>query len=230
MVHFPKLPVQHLWEKLGGMSSRHDHDHRGGSGNRYRQSSGSSFHGDIVPPGYDLAQLENFDPRQRQLYKSLFSNVGEDSYLSRLAGGDEDIFSEIEAPAFRQFQQLQSGLGSQFSSLAPGALSAQRGSGFQQAQSSAASQFAQDLAAKRQELRRQALSDLMGISHELLGQRPFERAFAQQPQRQPKEEKKLLGGYGPLVGAVGGGLLGSFGGPGGAVAGAGIGSRALGGF
>ena len=54
-----------------------------------------------APAGYVQGQINNFTPEQQNLFKSLFSNVGQGSYLSKLAQGDQDTFSQIEAPALR---------------------------------------------------------------------------------------------------------------------------------
>lgn len=141
--------------------------------------------GDIVPKGYSKGQLSQYTPEQKELFQQMFSHVGPDSYLSRLAGGDEDIFNEMEAPAMRQFNELQGGLASRFSQGGgAGSLSARRSSGFQNSNTAAASNFAQDLASKRQGLQQQAIKDLMGISESLLGQRPEDKFLVEKPQRQ----------------------------------------------
>lgn len=129
-----------------------------------------------IPKGYKAGALQQFSPEQMQLFQQLFSNVGPDSYLSRLAGGDESIFKEIEAPAFRQFQELQGDIGSRFSNMGMGA---RRGSGFQNSANQQSSDFAMQLQSQRQGLQQQAIKDLMGLSSELLGQRPFERTLTE---------------------------------------------------
>lgn len=191
------------------------------AGSQLRNNPAGNFRGDRIPKGHELGQLQQFSPEQMQLFKQLFSNVGSDSYLSRLAGGDEGIFSEMEAPAWRQFQEAQGQLGSRFSQLAPGAMSAQRGSGFQNAAGQLGSDFAMQLASRRQDLQRQALMDLFGLSESLLGQRPYDRFLAEKPQKQQSS------GWGGLLG-TGLGAAGGFlaGGPMGALFGANIGHRA----
>ncbi len=157
---------------------------RGPAGGNIENRPAGSFKGDIVPKGYRKGQLKQFTPEQMQLFRELFSHVGPESFLSRLAGGDESAFEESEAPAWRQFAEAQGQLGSRFSQLAPGAMSAQRGSGFQNQAGQLGSDFVMNLAARRQELQRQALMDLMGFSQSLLGQRPYERALFEKPQHQ----------------------------------------------
>lgn len=171
--------------------------------------------GNIIPRGYKQGQLAQFTPEQQQLFQHLFSNVGPDSYLSRLSSGDEAAFQQAEAPAYRHFGEALGQLGSRFSQLAPGSMSAQRSSGFKQAGGQLASDFAQDLASKRMGLQRQALIDLMGLSESLLSQRPYEQFLIK---KQPKQSwwQKLLGSTLPIGGAA---LGGAFGGPAGAALG-----------
>lgn len=158
--------------------------------------------GDIIPKGYQKGQLQQFTPEQMQLFKSLFSQVGPQSFLSRLAGGDQSAFGEMEAPALRQFGQLQGNIASRFSGMGSGA---RRSSGFQNTMNQAASDFAGDLASRRMQLQRQALMDLMGISQSLLGQRPYEQILTEKPQSFLQQA-----GLG-LLGGIGQGLGGGFG-------------------
>lgn len=173
-----------------------------------------------VPSGYKAGSLQQFNPEQLQLFSQLFSHVNPESYLSKLASGDQSFFGEIEAPALKQFSALQGNLASRFSGMGAGgsqrALGGRHSSGFQLGQNQAASDFAQQLQSQRQGLQRQAIMDLMGISESLLGQRPFQRTLI------PKQQKES--GLGGLLGAGIGGLGGFFaGGPGGALAGAQLG-------
>ena len=200
---------------------------KGPSGGNIANRAAGKMQGDIVPKGYNKGQLSQFTPEQMQLFQQLFSNVSPDSYLSKLAGGDESSFQQIEAPAWRQFGQAQGQLGSRFSQLQPGAMSAQRGSGFQNQAGQLGSDFAMDLASRRQQLQQQAIKDLMGLGHELLGQRPYDKFLAEKPQKQ----SSAAGGWGGALGAIGGGTLGFLaGGPAGAMTGASLGSSAFSGL
>jgi hypothetical protein len=174
------------------------------------------FAGDKLPSGYKARQLQQFTPEQMNLFQQSMNHVGPDSYTSRLASGDQSLFAEMEAPAMRQFQELQGQNASRFSGMG---LGARRGSGFQNQMSADTSNFAQDLASKRQGLMRQAVMDLHGMSQNLLNQRPYERFLEQKPQDQGFN-------WGGLAGGVAGGIGGFFmGNPiGGAMAGYGIGS------
>ena len=143
--------------------------------------SGGGITGDKIPKGYRTAQTQNYTPEQMQLYQQSFNHVSPDSYTSRLAGGDQSLFNEIEAPALQQFAGLQGNLASRFSAGGGGrgSMSARHSSGFQNAASSQASDFAQQLQAQRQGLMRQATQDLMGMSHMLLGERPYDRQLVE---------------------------------------------------
>jgi len=187
--------------------------------------SGAGRTGDVMPKGTKSGQMQQFTPEQMKLFSQLFSNVGPDSYLSKLAGGDEGMFSEIEAPAMRQFQGLQGQMGSRFSGMGMGA---QKSSGFRNSMGQAGSDFAMQLQAQRQGLQQQAIKDLMGYSNQLLGQNPYERFMIQKPQQQ---QKSGLGGWGSAGGAVLGGAAGAyFGGPAMGIQGAQLGSQVGSGF
>lgn len=155
-----------------------------------RGATGGSI-GNKIPKGYQQGQLQQFTPEQMQLFQSLFSHVMPGSSLSGLAGGDEEAFGQMEAPALRQFGQLQGNLASRFSGM--GGLGARKSSGFQNTMNQASSDFAQDLQSKRQGLQRQSLMDLMNISGSLLGQRPYDQFLTP---KQPSFLEQLLGGLG----------------------------------
>lgn len=186
----------------------------------YGMSNSNKFLGDKVPSGYNSAQLQQFTPEQMQLFQSMFSNLGPNSFLSKLAGGDQATFDQMEAPALKQFSGLQGNLASRFSGIGSGA---RNSSGFQNASNQASSNFAQQLQSNRQDLQRQALQEMMGYSNQLLGQRPYSRGFAQ--------KQNDNSGWGGLLGAGLGGLGGFFaGGPGGALTGAQLGYNVGSGF
>ncbi len=156
--------------------------------------------GNKIPKGYQAGRMQNFTPEQMNLFQNMFSNVGPDSYLSKLAGGDEETFNQMEAPAMRQFSGLQGNLASRFSGMGMGG---RRSSGFQNTANQASSDFAQDLQSRRQSLQSQAIKDLMGMSGELLGQRPYEQFLSP---KQPSFLQSLMGSVGQNAGAVTGAL------------------------
>lgn len=167
-----------------------------------------------APKGYK--SFQQYTPEAMNLYRSLFSRLGPDSYLSKLAEGDEELFAEMEEPAMRQLSQLQGGLASRFSGMG---LGAKRSSGFTNALGQQATDFAKDLQAQRQNLQRQAIMDLMNLSSSLIEKQPYGLV---KKQHKPKGWQALLGGLAPIVGTGAGAY---FGGPAGAQAGYNIGSQ-----
>lgn len=169
--------------------------------------------GNKVPKGYQMGQVQNFTPEMMGLFQQLIGQVGPDSYLSKLAGGDEAIFNQIEQPSLKQFGGLQAGLASKFSGMGQGS---RNSSGFQNTQNQAAMDFASQLQANRQNLQQTALKDLMSMGNQLLGNRPYDQFLVEEEEEQNPWWKNLIGG-----GLRGGGAaLGAyFGGPMGGMAG-----------
>lgn len=172
---------------------------------------------DMIPKGYRLGQLQQFTPEQTQLFQSLFSHLQPGSFLSNLSGGSPEAFEQLEAPALRQFGELQGGLASRFSGIGSGA---RRSSAHNLAQGQLASDFAQQLQSQRLGLQRQAIQDLLGLSHDLLGVNPYQKFLIEEKQK-PGFLSKLLGIGLPVGGAA---LGGAFGGLGGASLGSRLGS------
>lgn len=169
---------------------------RGGSG-----ASSPSQTGNIIPKGFKQGQMNQFTPQQHELFSRLFGQVGGDSYLSKLAGGSQEGFDEMEAPAMRQFQELQGGLASRFSGMGSGA---RKSSGFQNSSTQATQDFASQLQSQRQGYQRQALQDLMSMSGQLLGQRPYEQFMVPKQMGFGKQlALGLAGGIGQAGGAWG---------------------------
>lgn len=151
--------------------------------------------------GYDVEQFQTYTPEMMDLWQQMHGNVGQNSYLGKLAAGDESTFNQMEAPAFRQFNELQGGLASRFSGMGTGG---RKSSGFQNAATAATSNFAQDLASRRQSLQQQAIKDLHSMSSNLLGHNPYEQYYTE-----PKKNfgQQLLGGILPLAGMAGAGYM-----------------------
>lgn len=158
-----------------------------------------------IPKGYEAVSQQMFTPEQMQLFSSLFGQVGPGSQLSRLASGDVSQFGQLEAPAMRQFGEMMGQLGSRFSGMGMGG---RRSSGFNLATSSAAQQLAESLQSQRLGLQRQAIGDLMSMSQQLLGQRPYETTYLEKPM---SFGQSFLSGLAPGIGAGIGGAM--FGGP-----------------
>jgi len=170
-----------------------------------------------LPKGYKAGRLAKFLPQQMNLFNQLFNQVGPQSYLSRLAGGEEGMFQDMERPALRQFKDIQGNIASRFSGMG---LGGRHSSGFQNVSNQAAADLAENLAARRQGLQSQALSELLNLSGQLLNQQPYENFLIQKPQRQ-SFGRQILGGALPIAGAAIGGY---FGGPQGAAFGSQLGS------
>lgn len=168
------------------------------------QMTGNKMQKNKVPSGYRHGQLQNFTPEQFQLFQQMFGRLGPESFLGRLASGDQSQFEQLEAPAMRQFQGLQGQLASRFSGMGTGA---RRSSGFQNVANQATSDFAQDLQSRRLGLQREALNDLMTMSGQLLQQRPYDQFMVK---KDPKTSwwQSLLGGALPIGGAALGGIFG----------------------
>lgn len=190
--------------------------------NNLSGATGSGM-GNKIPSGYKMGRMQNFDPNQQKLYQQQFSYASPDSDTARLAGGDQSQFESIEAPAMRQFAGLQGNIASKFSGMGQGA---RNSSGFQNTMNQASSDFAQGLQSQRQQLQRQALMDLMGISNQLLGQTPTQN-FMVKKQRKPSFLSRLFGGASSLAGA---GIGAAFGGPFGAALGGSLGGAFGNGF
>jgi hypothetical protein len=161
-------------------------------------TSGTGQMKEKIPSGYSKGSLQQFTPEQMQLFQQMFSHVGPDSFLSKLAGGDEDTFNQIEAPALKQFSALQGQIGSRFSGMGTGG---QKSSGFQNTMNSAAQDFAGQLQSNRQSLQQQALKDLMGFSSNILGQQPYKNFLTKKDHKEPFW-KQLLGMISPVGGDI----------------------------
>lgn len=186
-----------------------------------QQGMGSKMPGEKIPSGYRKYAVQQFTPEQMDLYSQLFSHLDPNSYLSKLAMGDQSQFSEIEAPALKQFNELMGGLSSKFSGMG---LGGRKSSGFQHASTAAAQDFASQLQSNRQNIQRQAIMDLMGLSEALLGQRPYTSGLSEKRQNQDNGFFSLLGqGLGAIPGFITGG-------PQGAMNSAKMTAQALGGF
>lgn len=186
---------------------------RGPTGRNSGMGGSANKMNDIIPKGYGVSQLQRMTPGQMGIMDQLTGMIGPESYLSRLAGGDEEMFRQIEQPALRQFGEIQGGIASRFSGQGMGS---RRSSGFQNTMGQLGSDFASQLQSQRQDLQRQALLDMSDIGNMLMGQNPYERELYQKQQKQKFN-------WGGLAGGVGGFLVG---GPGGAMTGYNLGTAA----
>lgn len=185
----------------------------GGQGFATGQTAKQSSTGITKPKhvsGY--RHFENMTPEQMQLLSQLTGHLSPDSFLSKLAGGDQEAFAEVEAPALKQFSALQGNLASRFSGMG---LGGRKSSGFKNTMNTAASDFAQQLQSNRLNLRQQALKELMTYGSDLLRQQPYGLVEKQQ------KSNPWAAVAGAGLGAAGGFFLG---GPAGALYGADIGA------
>ena len=142
--------------------------------------------------GTGYKQVSTYTPEQTQLFQRLFGMIGPDSNTAKLAGGDQSQFEQLEAPALKQFNQLQGNLASRFSGMGSGA---RHSSGFQNAANQATQDFAGQLQSRRMDISRQAMQDLRGMAGELLGAQPNSLI----PEQKPWWQEALIG----LGGAAG---------------------------
>src|SRR5256885_2896922 len=120
------------------------------------KGSTGSLAGRKPPSGYKQGQIQNFTPEQMELFQSLFSQVSPNSFTGKIAGGDQEAFNQLEAPALRDFSGLQGNIASRFSAMGSGA---RKSSGFQNTINQASSNFAQDLQSRRVGLQQQAIKE-----------------------------------------------------------------------
>ena len=152
-----------------------------------------------VPQGYSLSKINQFTPEQHELFGQIFGNLGPESWLSKLAAGNEGEFEALEAPALKQFSGQLGGLASRFSGLGQGD---RKSSGFQNTANQAAADFASQLQSQRLELKNQAMKDLMGFSNQFLNQRPYEQQLAENPEHFLSSLfSGLSGGFGNAIGS-----------------------------
>ena len=158
-----------------------------------------------VPSGYKKSVINTGTPEMLQLWQQLFSNLSPDSYLGKLAAGDQSMFDEMEAPALRQFTGLQGNIASKFSGQGMGG---RHSSGFQNSLSAASSDFAQDLQSKRQQYQMDAIKQLMGLSGDLFNMNPYETSLVEK--NKPWWQEALTGFAGGAGQGAGKALFGGF--------------------
>jgi len=122
--------------------------------------------------GTGYKQVGTLSPQKQNLFNIGASGVsgGLPDALQQIAkmagGGDEDFWSQLEAPALRQFNQLQGGISSRFSGMGSGA---RRSSGFQNTMGGAAGDLAERLQSNRMNMQQSAQDRLMQFYSQLMG-------------------------------------------------------------
>ncbi len=153
-----------------------------------------------APEGYTQTQTQNMPPEMMQLLNSLMSSLNQGGaasgidYLTKLAQGDEDIFKQIEAPAYQQLEQGLAKTANRFSGVG-----AQDSSAFQNQLGGQVSQMATDLASQRNQLQTGAIDKLMNFSERMLGQKPYEYGLQEDQSFDWQEMIKILG---PIIAAI----------------------------
>ena len=142
-----------------------------GYGMQGAYSSKGPYQGKKLGGGYTQGQMPNFTPEMMEFFSSLMDQLGEGSFLSRLANGDDSLTQEMEQGNMKEFNDLQGQMGSRFSGMGMGA---QKGSGFKNAQNQASSDFASKLQGDRSAMRMNAIKELQGMGNNLLQQKPYE--------------------------------------------------------
>jgi hypothetical protein len=158
--------------------------------------------------GYNAISVPT-DPRTSQLWEQIAGAInpglkGGGDFLSKLAaGGDEGFWNQLEAPALRQFGELQGNIASRFSGMGTGA---RRSSGFQNALGGAGADLAERLQSNRLGLQNQAIQQLFSMGQHLLGTPLSQTGFA--PRQKPMWQELLMAlapGVGQALGGIGGG-------------------------
>lgn len=152
--------------------------------------------------GYKQVSIPTMNPQQQQLLSQLLGGSSEGlqgglSHLGKMASGNQDYFNQLEAPALRQFGALQGNIASRFSGMGSGG---RRSSGFQNTLGDAGADLAQRLQSQRLGFQQDAISQLLGLSQNLLGQRTSENALV--PKQIPFW-KQLLAAGGSGLGNLG---------------------------
>lgn len=157
--------------------------------------------------GYNQVQIPKLSREQQQLFSQVFgaaqggigSAVGQ---LGQMAGGgNEESWKQLEAPALRQFGQLQGNIASRFSGMGSGA---RRSSGFQNATNEAGVDLAERLQSQRMGFQQSAIQQLLGLYGNLMGTQTSDTAFL--PRKKPFWQELLgaaSGGAGQALGSAG---------------------------
>lgn len=159
--------------------------------------------------GYNAIQTPTKNSQQMDIFNeyNAGSKEGRAAALKGLTGiasGDQSMFQQLEAPAHRQFQELQGNIASRFSGMGTGG---RKSSGFQNTMSNAGTDFAERLQGQRLGLQQQAWEQLLGMGTHLFDQNLFETSLI--PKKKSGWESFWEG-----LGGVGGNVLGTVGGHG----------------
>jgi hypothetical protein len=165
-----------------------------------------------IPKGYGMYSLPTMGGGQKDIYemiKGKFGQGGGNVYdrLLQMAGGQGDIFQQMEIPARRGLESELANIGMQF-----GLSGSQKSSGFQNAIAGAGQRFAEDIYGQRAGLMQQSMRDVLGLGNMLLGT-PTEQFGLYQKENLLRDIMQLIGGVGSqALGIWGGSKLAGIGG------------------
>jgi len=131
-----------------------------------------------------------------------FKSGGGDVFnqLFGLARGDSDLFSKLEAPALRQFQQqIAPGIASRYAGSGIGA-----SSGMQNSIAGAGANLAENLQAQRMGLMERSMQNVLGLGERLLGT-PTQQFGLVQKENMLRQLMQLLGMGASQMGGIYGG-------------------------
>lgn len=157
------------------------------------------------PSGYDIVSLPNMTPEQMARFRERMGQTGRYSggavdYLGRLAGGDEEAYGALAAPAIRDYEQkILPGLAERFQG---GGM--MRSSAFANAATEEGASLAEKLAAQRAGIQQQSINSLLGLEQQYMGMSPYENVLS--PKRRKKKwwESMLDSGIIGAAGQIGG--------------------------
>ena len=186
---------------------------------------------------YNVVQANKLAPDQQNLFSQTINGAQKGigsavDFYSKLAGGDPSMFDQLEAPAMRQFGQLQGNIASRFSQGggdAPGAMSSRNSSGFQNTMGAYGAQLAEKLQSQRLSLQSGASDQLMNLYQQLMGTDMYDTIFEKKKPKQKWWQSAVNAGLPIIGGTVGGYFGGPMGAYGGATAGKGLAGALTGG-
>jgi len=163
----------------------------------------------IAGTGYRQINTPALSPEQQQLFSQIIKGIqpgltdslGQLSQMAR--GGSSEYWDQLEAPAMRQFNQLQGNIASRFSGIGSGA---RNSSGFQNTMNTASTDLAERLQGQRVGLQQDAISQLMSLYGNLIGTNTMDTAFVPGKQKKKSFWQELFGGAAPGFGNILGNL------------------------
>lgn len=149
--------------------------------------------------GMDLLQIPTKSQGQSNLFNQTMGQAQSgiqnsvDQWNQLAGGGNEDMWSKLEAPAMRQFGALQGNLASRFSGgMGAGGSGMRKSSGFRNTMNEAGMDLAERLQGQRMGLQQGAQDRLMSLFQQIMGHNEFENVLA--PKSIPFWKQLILSG------------------------------------